>query len=233
MLQAIVLGLIAGIMIPAGGMLARIEHFRPRWLETEVRHLVMAFGGGVLIAAVALVLVPEATDLLPGALLLPAFILGGIAFGLLDRAIQHRSGPAGQFLAMVADFLPETVALGAFVAAGEPAAFLLALLIGVQNLPEGFNAYREARKAGQPPARILRRFLALAALGPLAAVAGVAFLAETPALLGALMSFAAGGILYLVFEDIAPHVPLRNRWFPPVGAVAGFGLGLAGELVLG
>ncbi len=36
------------------------------------------------------------------------------------------------------------------------------------------------------------------------------------------MFFAAGGILYLTFEDIAPAAPLKGRWAPPLGAVAGF-----------
>ena len=54
-----------------------------------------------------------------------------------------------------------------------------------------------------------------------------------PALLGAIMIFAAGGILYLLFEDIAPRVALERRQAPPLAAVAGVALGLAGHLALG
>ena len=50
---------LAGACIPVGAALARIEHIRPQWLEQELRHFVIALGGGVLIGAVALVLVPE------------------------------------------------------------------------------------------------------------------------------------------------------------------------------
>lgn len=42
------------------------------------------------------------------------------------------------------------------------------------------------------------------------------------------MLFAAGGILYLTFQDIAPQVPLARHRGPPLGAMAGFALGLAG-----
>ena len=49
----------AGATIPLGGFVARIERIRPAWLESEFRHSVIAFGGGVLFAAIALVLVPE------------------------------------------------------------------------------------------------------------------------------------------------------------------------------
>jgi ZIP family zinc transporter len=49
-------------------------------------------------------------------------------------------------------------------------------------------------------------------------------------LLGSVMLFAAGGIIYLTFEDIAPQAVLRRHWAPPLGAVAGFLLGIVGRL---
>lgn len=42
-----------------------------------------------------------------------------------------------------------------------------------------------------------------------------------------------GGILYLVFQDIAPQAKLSRHWGPPLGAVLGFALGLIAELVQG
>jgi len=57
-------------------------------------------------------------------------------------------------------------------------------------------------------------------------------LRETSAALGAMMLFAAGGILYLTFEDIAPQAHLARRWAPALGAVAGFMLGLLGQILL-
>ena len=39
-LLAIVYGLFAGLIIPAGGYLASIERIQPNWLEEEVRHSV-------------------------------------------------------------------------------------------------------------------------------------------------------------------------------------------------
>ena len=46
------------------------------------------------------------------------------------------------------------------------------------------------------------------------------------------MLLSAGGILYLIFEDIAPQAPLERAWAPPLGAVAGFTLGLVGHLLI-
>jgi len=56
---ALLYAFIAGATIPLGGALARLEGFLPYWLENELRHSVIAFGGGVLFAAISLVLVPE------------------------------------------------------------------------------------------------------------------------------------------------------------------------------
>jgi len=46
------------------------------------------------------------------------------------------------------------------------------------------------------------------------------------------MLFAAGGILYSVFQDIAPQAKLDRHWLPALGAIAGFMLGLAGHMII-
>jgi ZIP family zinc transporter len=224
---------VAGITMPLGGFLARIENVRPAWLESELRHSVTAFGGGVLIAAIALVLVPKGMQALPAAGVMVAFGGGGVVFFLIDRAIERHGGGAAQLLAMLLDFVPESLALGAMLAVDAAAGLLLALLIALQNLPEGFNAYRELVSGGKNrPAGVLAAFCACVLLGPLAAVTGHLWLADQPRVIGAVMLFAAGGIFYLVFEDIAPQAKLARHWAPPLGAVAGFMLGMLGHALL-
>jgi len=51
--------LLAGLAMPLGAILACVENIKTKWIEEEFRHSVMAFGGGALFSAVALVLVPE------------------------------------------------------------------------------------------------------------------------------------------------------------------------------
>ena len=222
---------LAGACIPVGAGLAQIEQIRPRWLEQEFRHFVIAFGGGVLVGAVALVLVPEGIARLPQPAAATALLLaGGAAFMAIDRRQAKRRRSAPQFIAMAADFLPESLALGGMFAAHAEGAVLLAVLIGLQNLPEGFNAWRElAREIRRSVA--LRRMLLLALLGPVSGAIGWFWLADQDAVLGAIMLFAAGGILYLTFQDIAPQSRLERHWTPPLGAVLGFALALAGKLV--
>lgn len=225
---------LAGAAIPLGAITARIERIQPAWLERELRHGVVAFGGGVLLAAVALVLVPEGSRHLSLTRTLAAFGAGGVFFFLVDRIIEQRGGSAAQLMAMLLDFVPESMAMGAMLATDKAVGLLLAILIALQNFPEGFNSYRELMLAGRHrPAVILISFCLLVLLGPLAAWFGFVYLRSLPELLGAVMLFAAGGILYLTFEDIAPQAHLERNWGPPLGAVAGFMLGLLGHALVG
>ncbi len=74
-------------------------------------------------------------------------------------------------------------------------------------------------------------FALMATLGPMAGVSGYLWLSESPAVIAAIMLFASGGILYSIFQDIAPQVKLEKHWGPPMGAVLGFVLGMFGFMV--
>ncbi|MBL4539656.1 MAG: divalent cation transporter [Oceanicaulis sp.] len=231
--QAILFALIAGATIPLGAGLAVWDKIHPNWMSGELRHGVVAFGGGVLIAAVALVLIPEGVALIPGWMALAAFISGGVSFFFIDRTLGRSGQSMGQLMAMLVDYLPEAIALGAMLATGAPAGLLLALLIGLQNFPEAFNAYRErAAHSDEPAMKTYAPYLLMPLLGPIAAILGVLIFAPNPMVLGVLMVCAAGGVLFLTFQDVAPEVKLERRWAPPLGAVLGFTLGLAGDVFL-
>lgn len=231
LLQIILYTALAGACIPLGGMLARIEHIRPNWLENEFRHFVIAFGGGVLLAAVALVLIPESLTHLPHPLGVSLIVLaGGLCFFAIERWLGHKHQEAPQFSAMLLDYVPESLALGGMFAISAPAAPLLAMLIGLQNIPEGFNAYRELKRLENfRHGHVLRMMLLLIVLGPLFGILGWWLLATHTIVLAIIMLFASGGILYLIFQDIAPQSRLNRHWAPPLGAVLGFSLALMGK----
>ncbi|SHI98517.1 zinc transporter, ZIP family [Shimia gijangensis] len=233
LMAALVLATLAGLSVPAGAALTFAEKWVPHGADQSLRHFVTAFGGGALISAIALVLVPEGVERLPPFWAVAWFGLGGLAFLIVDRALAKTGSHAAQFLAMLLDYLPEAMALGALLAADRAVAVLMAVLIGLQNLPEGFNAFREMRESGMPQRRAIWLFLLMVPVGPAAAALGMLVLADSPGVLGAVMMFSSGGILYLLFQDVAPAVPMKHSWLPPFGAVAGFMLGLAGHLATG
>ena len=231
MLYPLLLATLAGITIPIGAMLARFDMVHPSWTTPAARHGFLSFGGGVLIAAVALVLVPQGVEHVSPAVALFAFAAGGAVFYALD-AFLARFGNFGQLMAMLLDFVPEAIALGALMALGE-SGLAIALMITLQNLPEGFNAYRELSRATHyGSAKLIGAFTLMALLGPVFGIAGHFLLSSQPAIVSGIMLFAAGGILYLIFQDIAPQVRLKNHWAPPLGAVAGFLAGLVGHLLV-
>jgi len=232
--EIVVLTLIAGLAMPVGALIASVEKINPRWLESEVRHGVIAFGGGALLSAVALVLVPQGVSNLSLSLIVVCFSSGGIIFMLLDILLATNNTPFSQLTAMLSDFVPEALALGASFAFSKNAGLLLAGMIFLQNMPEGFNAYREikASSAAYGRLKIVGAFTLMAFLGPVAGATGYFVLSGHPQIVSGIMLFAAGGVLYLVFQDIAPQSKLKNHWAPSLGAVAGFLLGVLGHAAL-
>lgn len=234
MLIGLALAALAGAAIPFGAWLGTFRRAGPTPHAVALRHGIVAFGAGALLSAVALVLVPEGAERVHPVAVPLIFVAGGVAFAFIDRALARRGGHVAQFLAMMLDYLPEALALGAMLAGDPSVAVLLAMLIAMQNLPEGFNAFREMKEgSGWSDRRLLLLFTAMVPLGPIMAFIGMAVIDADSALLGSLMLFSAGGILYLLFEDVAPLVPLKDVWAPPFGAVAGFALGLAGHMATG
>jgi ZIP family zinc transporter len=228
----LILTTLAGLAMPVGALLAKVERIRSHWLESELRHSIMAFAAGALLSAIALVLVPGGMEHLSPFWVCIMFILGGLGFMLVDITLYKLNTPGSQLAAMLADFIPESLALGALFSLGGSHAILLAILIGLQNFPEGFNAYRELMKGGKFTAKkLIFVFTALAMLGPLAGIIGYGLLAQQPDILAGIMLFAAGGIMYSIFQDIAPNVKLKKHWFPPMGAILGFVLGLLGHML--
>ncbi|NRP14177.1 hypothetical protein XMM379_000333 [Aliiroseovarius sp. xm-m-379] len=231
LIYAITLAALAGAAIPFGAWLARFDQLLPGTIRNQTNHWIMAFGAGALLSAIALILVPEGLSRLPGPPALLLFLLGSLVALFADITLARRGGSKAQFMAMLMDFIPESLALGAILTADPKVAALLACMIGAQNLPEGFNADRELAVGSVPRHTRLILFAALVPLGPLAALTGHQFLADLPTVLGAFMLFSAGGILYLIFQDIAPQVSVKHSWSPPLGAILGFAFGLAGHIL--
>jgi len=221
--------------MPLGGLLASVEHISSKWLESEFRHFMIAFGGGLLLGAVFQVLLPQGISKFghPTAAV-AVFLAGGVVFFVFEKAMALRRHETPQFVGMLVDYIPESIALGGLVATDPPLALVLAVVIGLQNIPEGFNSYRElVGLRSETPRRVLWFMLLLTPIGPVAGLAAHYLLADNPGLLAAIMLMAAGGIMYLMFQEIAPQSRLRHHWAPPLGAVAGFAVTLLTDIWLG
>jgi len=225
--------LVSGLTILIGGIISRLDGFPDSLIKERVLHAIVAFGGGVLIAAVAFVLTPRGIELLPTMYVAAFFLLGAYVFFVADRKISRSGKPVAQLMAMLMDFIPEAIALGAVFAHDRNLGLLLAVFIGLQNLPEGFNSFRELVNKGFSPNKSLLILLPLSLIGVIAACLGFIFLHNHPTTIAALMLFAGGGIIYLTFQDIAPMSSMEDHWSPALGASFGFLVGMLGQKLVG
>jgi ZIP family zinc transporter len=223
---------LAGLAAFGGGVIAWATDGANTDEKRELTHGVIAFGGGILIAAVAFALLPKAMVALSPVGLGATFCAGGLLFCVLDAQLSRSGDTKAQFLAMLMDFLPEALALGAVFGQDPRLGVLLAAFIGAQNLPEGFNAFREMTAVGIRSRVALMTLLAVSLLGPVAACTGYFFLQDQAKVTASIMTFAGGGIMYLIFQDIAPQSKIRKHWIPALGAVLGFAVGMIGKQLL-
>ena len=232
--KIIIYALFSGITIFFGGLLALLFEKIPKWnMKEDVLHTSIAFGGGVLVAAVAFVLTPRGIRMFPIEKFTVIFLAGAGTFFLIDRYLEQKGGAFAQALAMMMDYVPEAIALGAVLAHDHQTGLLLALFIGLQNFPESFNAYSDLRANGFGALKILLIFIPLSLIGVGGALLGNYFFIDRPELISGLMLFSAGGILYLIFQDIAPLSKVKQHWGPALGATVGFVIGMIGTKVLG
>lgn len=237
LISIILLSLLAGLAMPLGGIIAKILATKnvfatKTMLAEEFNHFVLAFGAGALLAAVTLILVPEGSQALSVSATAAYFSVGALVFMAFDIWLARLKTSASLFIAMMADFIPESIVLGATFSIDPTIGMLLAGLMAIQNIPEGYNAYQELKSNTRfAKTNIIMLFSLFSILGPLCALLGFYWLANESDVTAAIMLIASGGILYSVFQDIAPKVPIENHYFPPTGAVFGFLFGLIGFML--
>lgn len=223
----------AGITVFLGGILANYfdHHIKDSPVKYEITHTIMSFGAGIILSAVALVLIPKGMEELDLITLIIAFLSGAVLFMIIDLRLAKQGGQTSTLLAMMMDFVPEAIALGAVFASDSSAATLLAVFIGLQNLPEAFNSYRDLVMSGFSTRKTLIIFFFLSFFGVLGALLGHFFLSESPEITAILMTFSGGGILYLIIQDIIPESKLDKNYLISLGAIVGFLVGIIGEKI--
>jgi len=230
-LEIILYSSAAGFPIIIGALLSSLFQRRNSKYKDGITHFIVAFGGGALLSAIAFVLIPKAVGDFSIVKMSVIFLSGTLAFMGMDILASKIGGSLAQVLSMMMDFIPEALALGASFAFNHDFGLLIALFIGVQNLPEGFNSFLELNVFLGRYKTLLILF-ALSFVGIISALFGEFFLASAPFKVDGIMLFSGGGILYLIFQDIAPTSKSGNNWLPATGASFGFLIGMIGEKLL-
>jgi ZIP family zinc transporter len=193
------------------------------WFRISLRAigLIMAFGSGVLISAVAFDLMEEAAEKASGHGGAIAGIFAGCAvfFGG-DWLIDHMGGskrkdPTGSqgsgsalaiVLGSVLDGIPESMVIGLTIFQGGAvgAAYLIAVFIS--NLPESISSTTGLISGGWKKARILWMWIAIAVISGVASLAGYGlFQHASPNVIAFVLAFAAGAILTMLANTMMPE----------------------------
>jgi ZIP family zinc transporter len=230
-------GLLAGSALVIGATLGGLARVPPK-----VIGLVMAFGAGVLLSAVAFDLVAEAHDragLRPTVL---GAVLGAAAYtaanvALARRGAQHRkrSGDlqpsereqpgSGTAIAVGAllDGVPESVVIGASLLTGGAVSLVTVIAVFVSNVPEGLSSAAGMIRSGRSRRYVFGLWSAIALVSGVAAVAGFTLLGgASPAVLAGITALAAGAILAMVADTMIPEAVDQAQLLVGLVTVAGF-----------
>jgi ZIP family zinc transporter len=219
-------------------------------LPERLAALITAFGGGVLLAAIALELVPEAdarAGLLPTALGLLAgtlIFVGADAYLSRDEEMMkmRRSGHAaaagremsmpevhegaarGESIAVgiFVDGVPESIALGLTIAEGSVG---LALLVGilVGNVIEAYGAAQPIVASGRSWRFALTVLAAIGLALAFSTVLGGTVLADaSDTLIGTAEAVAAGAVLAVVSISVIPYAFDEVRGDVAIATMLGF-----------
>jgi ZIP family zinc transporter len=214
--EAFAWGFIGGSSLLLGGLLAlrRPPGLRPLGL-------VMAFGSGVLISAVAYELVEDAFGTAggSGAVGLGLFA-GAFAFYLGDLAIDHfggegrKSAAGGQdsgsalaiVLGTVLDAIPESIVLGLSLLGGGGVSVAMLSAVFLSNLPEALSSSAGLSKSGWPRERILGLWALVTVVSALSSLAGfILFDGASEETIAFIQAFAGGALLTMLADTMMPE----------------------------
>jgi zinc transporter, ZIP family len=191
----------------AGGLIAE-------FLPTSRRTLNPALhvAAGIVIAIVAIQLVPRALEVIAGWQFAIAFAIGGLAhIGLkevVDRLQATSEGPGWSgmwmvYIAVAIDLFSDGLVIGAGSAVATGLALVLALGQVLADVPEGFAAIANLKDKGVPRRR--RLLLGASFALPVLAAAGLSYVAlrgQGDGLKIAALTFTAGLLMVAAIEDM-------------------------------
>jgi zinc transporter, ZIP family len=231
-------GLLAGSSLILGGAIALTLPIREHLLG-----LIMAFGAGVLISAVAYELVGEAFETSAGSgSLALGLSAGAVAFFLGDAVVDrlggegrksmHGSAGAGSGLAIVLgivlDGIPESAVIGLGLLEGTGVSVAVIAAVFLSNLPEAIAATTGLASGGWKHGRIMGLWVLVTLVCGLASLAGYAvFDSAGPEALAFVLAFAGGAILTMLADTMMPEAFEHGGKQVGLATTLGFGLAFA------
>jgi ZIP family zinc transporter len=209
-------GAFAASSLLIGALIALRFRISLRWIG-----LIMAFGSGVLISAVAFDLIQESFDLAGGGgRVVIGLFSGCLVFFAGDELIgrlggaerkkatgtQESGNGLGIVLGAVLDGVPESMVIGLTLIQGGAIGVAYITAVFLSNLPEGISATRGLTDSGWPRGRVLGLWGIVVAVAALASLAGYTLLeGASDDTVAFVQTFAAGAILTMLATTMMPE----------------------------
>ncbi|HEU4655917.1 MAG TPA: ZIP family metal transporter [Capillimicrobium sp.] len=229
MLEALLWGLVGSSSLVIGATIGARAGLADRWLG-----LLLGFGCGALISAISFELAEDALGEGGPAALAAGLALGALTFYVGDRLVERGTGTPrrergpdnGTALALGAllDGLPEQAAIGLSIAAGGEVGIALVAAVFLSNVPEALGSAADMRAAGMPRRRILRLWLAVGSVTTVASIGGYEVLGASGPLTGTVQAFAAGALLVMLIDALAPEALRKGGRVAGLATVLGYAL---------
>jgi zinc transporter, ZIP family len=222
--SSLLLGALAAFFLPIG---------------TRLLGMIMAFGAGVLISAVAYELVEEAVLSSADSIAIAAgFASGAVVFYagalLIDARLAGRAGATGGLaivLGAVLDGIPESVVIGASLLTGDQASVAVIVAVFLSNIPEAIAASTDLTRGGWTRGRILALWGAVVLTSTLAAGIGYVLLQDASGTwVAGIQAFAGGAILTMLADEMLPEAFEYAKRNKSVGLAVAFGFAVAAGL---
>lgn len=239
-IDSLVWGFIASLPLIAGAILASYVN-----LKRNVIASIMAFGAGVLVAALTFSLIEEAYSLVNDLVsVVLGFTLGGLSYSVANHVLNkrastdHRKRSHGQdagggkdasgvalMVGSLMDNIPENMALGISIVAGGTVNVVLIAAIFISNFPEGLASSQGMKSNGKSRRKILLLWSVVVAIGTISSAIGFSVLANLDKDIVAIsLSFASGAILVMLAESMIPEAFEEGGSKIGLATMAGFAL---------
>ena len=215
--------------------------------EKRVLSFVLGFSGGVMLAIIFVDLIPEGMEIGGITSTFIGLLLGVVLLILLDFILPHThvSGEQEQRnhylrlsillgLGIAMHNLPEGMAIGAGYAVSDLTGWRLAITMLIQNIPEGMAMAGPMAAAGVGCLKCVGITAAAGIPMGMGAWLGAVIGNVSPLALAISLGFAAGAMLYIVFDELIPEAQEQAQGHSGTfGAVVGVLIGIAILFFLG
>ena len=231
-------GLIATSSLILGGIISLMV--RP---SNRLLGIIMGFGAGALISAVAYELMFEAIKLAKGSGF-PAFgfFLGALVFFFSDKFLESVGGkdrkeinPSQQagllfpmVLAIILDGVPESLVIGLGILENGTVSMAMLVAVFISNLPESIAGTIGMKASQWGWKKIILLWLSIALICAVATVAGYGLLGNaSPKWLAFINAFAGGAILMMLSNTMIPEAFEHGGKLAGVSTVMGFAVSVS------